>query len=65
MGVGSFVAGRKPLPIATGTPYYYREGAGVLHSMFGIGPAHLARLTEGNVYRTREDAMMKRNPLSV
>lgn len=49
--------------VRVGTPYWYREGADVMHALFGNSQAHMQRLAEGNFYATREDASLKRNPV--
>jgi len=49
--------------LTQGTPYWYRVGPDVMHALYGNSDAHNRRLAEGNVYRTREDAELKRNPL--
>ena len=51
--------------VRTGLAYWYWEGAGVKGAMFGNRAMHTDRLTEGNFYRTREDALLKKNPIQV
>ena len=51
--------------VRPGLIYWYQEGAGVKAAMFGNRAMHTDRLTEGNFYRTREDALCKRNPIQL
>ena len=49
--------------VRPGFGYWYREGAGVKAAFFGNRTMHTNRLPEGNFYRTREDALLKRNAM--
>ena len=50
--------------VTTGDKYWYRDGSTIKGAMFGKRLPHTSRLAEGNFYRTREDAQLKRNALS-
>ena len=50
--------------VMTGLKYWYREGTTIKSEKYGNRPPHTSRLAEGNFYRTREDARLKRNALS-
>ena len=47
--------------VTTGFAYWYHDGATIKSAMFGNRPLHTSRLADGNFYRTREDAQLKRN----
>ena len=61
--VASTDASHDPFMIRAGTPYWYRDGAKVEHTLFGHSDTHASRLAEGNFYRTKDDAMFARNPI--
>lgn len=58
-------AERQTEAITTGFAYWYRDGATIKCAMFGNRLLHTSRLAEGNFYRTREDAQLKRNAIQV
>jgi hypothetical protein len=49
----------------TGFPYWYHDGNTVKRALFGNRLPHTLRFAEGNFYRTREDAKLKRNARQV
>jgi hypothetical protein len=51
--------------VTTGFVYWYHDGATIKRAMFGNRLLHTSRLADGNFYRTREDAQLKRNAIQV
>ena len=51
--------------VRTGQAYWYYDGDTIKSAMFGNRPLHTSRLADGNFYRTREDAKLKRNAVQV
>ncbi len=51
--------------VTTGVAYWYCEGATIKSALFGNRSLHTSRLAEGNFYRTRQDAELRRNAVSV
>jgi Domain of unknown function (DUF5659) len=51
--------------VTTGDAYWYRDGATIKSAVFGNRALHTSRLQDGNFYRTREDAQLKRNATQV
>ena len=49
--------------VTTGFRYWYYDGTTIKGALYGNRPPHLSRLAEGNFYRTREDAKLKRNAI--
>lgn len=47
--------------VLTGDPYWYDDGNTIKRALFGNRAPHTSRLAEGNFYRTRDDAKLKRN----
>jgi hypothetical protein len=47
--------------VPTGFAYWYHDGNTVKRALFGNRSPHTSRFAEGNFYRTREDAKLKRN----
>ena len=57
--------GAQLIEVRPGLTYWYWEGAGVKAAMFGNRTMHTDRPSERNFYRTREDALLKRNAIQV
>jgi len=51
--------------VTTGFVYWYHDGITIKSAMFGNRSLHTSRLADGNFYRTREDAQLKRNAIQV
>ena len=52
-------------PVTTGLAYWYHDGTTIKSEMYGNRPLHTSRLADGNFYRTREDAQLRRNAIQV
>jgi hypothetical protein len=53
------------LAVKTGEKYWYYDGPAIKGAMFGNRLPHTSRLAGGNVYRSPEDAQLKRNAIQV
>jgi hypothetical protein len=51
--------------VTTGFAYWYHDGTTIKGAMYGNRSLHTSRLADGNFYRTREDAQLKRNAIQV
>ncbi|MEO6946873.1 MAG: hypothetical protein ABI150_09935 [Nitrobacter sp.] len=51
--------------VTTGLAYWYHEGITIKSAVFGNRSLHTARLADGNFYRTRADAQLKRNAIQL
>jgi hypothetical protein len=51
--------------VTRGLAYWYHDGATIKGAVFGNRSLHTSRLADGNFYRTREDAQLKRNAIQV
>jgi Domain of unknown function (DUF5659) len=51
--------------VTTGLAYWYHDGITIKSAVFGNRSLHTSRLADGNFYRTREDAQLKRNAIKV
>ena len=49
--------------VTTGFAYWYHDGPAIKSALYGNRLPHLSRWAEGNFYRTREDAQLKRNAI--
>lgn len=47
--------------LSTGLVYWYYDGGKIKGAVYGNKSLHTSRLTQGNLYLTREDARLKRN----
>jgi hypothetical protein len=51
--------------VRTGLAYWYHDGTTIKSAVFGNRSLHTSRLADGNFYRTREDAQLRRNAIQV
>jgi hypothetical protein len=61
----SLVPAERETTVTTGFAYWYQDGTTIKCAMFGNRSLHTSRLADGNFYRTREDAQLKRNAIQV
>ena len=52
---------RSMISTSSGLAYWYHDGATIKSVAFGNRSLHTSRLADGNSYRTREDAQLKRH----
>ena len=51
--------------VTPGFGYWYHDGNKIKRALFGNRSLHTSRRADGNFYRTREDAQLKRNAIPV
>ena len=51
--------------VTPGFGYWYHDGNKIKRALFGNRSLHTSRWADGNFYRTREDAQLKRNAIPV
>lgn len=49
--------------VTTGFHYWYHDGLTIKREIYGEREVHRSRWTDGNFYRTKEDARLKRNAI--
>ena len=51
--------------VRTGLAYWYHDKTTIKSAVYGNKSLHTSRLADGNFYRTREDAQLRRNAIQV